>query len=69
MQIYNNKLYYIFIKTNMVYTPCEYHMGDELMKQHVYYMVGSNSNGSPLCVFYLTLFILLYCFIYEINKL
>ena len=33
----------------MVHTPCEYHMGDELMK-HVFYIVGSSSNGSPFCV-------------------
>ena len=53
MQIYN-KLNYIFIKTiYMVHTPCEYHMGDELMKQHVYYMVGWDPIQMDLllCVF------------------
>jgi len=34
-----------------IYTPCAYHMGDELMKQHLYYMVGSISNGSSFLLF------------------
>ena len=38
----------------MVHTPCEYHMGDELMK-HVFYIVDPIQMDLLLCC-YLTIF-------------